>query len=64
MNIERGYGNVVIKGEGDFMRTTITISIDIKVKEELDKKIMKGKQSGFISDCVMRALKKIKNRGE
>ena len=46
------------------MRTNITISINIKVKELLDKKIMKGKQSGFISDCVYEALKKIKNRGE
>ena len=42
------------------MRTTITISIDSTLKEELDKKIVKGKQSKFIAEATNEALKKIK----
>ena len=44
------------------MRTNITISIDTMLKEELNKKIRKGEQSGFISDVVSKALKKIKDK--
>lgn len=42
------------------MKTNITISIPIELKEEMDKKIEKGKQSSFITECVKKALKKIK----
>jgi len=45
---------------GDWVKTNITISIDTKLKEEMDRKIEKGKQSSFISECMKRGLKKIK----
>lgn len=44
------------------MKTNITISIDTKLKEEMDKKIEKGKQSSFIAECVRKALEKIKGK--
>ncbi len=44
------------------MKTNITISIDTKLKEEMDRKIEKGKQSSFIAECVRKALKRKKVR--
>ena len=42
------------------MKTNITISIPIELKEEINKKVEKGKQSGFIAECVKKELKKIR----